>query len=220
MILDRAVSPPEGEPLLVRFVAGARAVTSSGVVAGRRAAFERDHALLLWPRPFVAASPRDRAPCPSCVSSRVRWRPKRAHQQRVAISAFSAQMGVSCEARARKACNSLFSPPQPAARPPLRPLPSAPCTFYTTTYTSRSSTAMETDASGSGGWRFAQCFGDKGEVEDITEGTARNSYVPSLVATADAPLSSRHHLHCRVRFHGQLSRDGRQGRPSRPVRAQ
>jgi len=22
----------------------------------------------------------------------------------------------------------------------------------------------------SGGWRFAQCFGDKGEVEDITEG--------------------------------------------------
>ena len=29
---------------------------------------------------------------------------------------------------------------------------------------------MDTDASGSGGWRFAQCFGDKGEVEDITEG--------------------------------------------------
>jgi serine/threonine-protein phosphatase 2A regulatory subunit B len=27
------------------------------------------------------------------------------------------------------------------------------------------------DPSGSGGWRFAQCFGDKGEVEDITEGT-------------------------------------------------
>jgi serine/threonine-protein phosphatase 2A regulatory subunit B len=26
------------------------------------------------------------------------------------------------------------------------------------------------DPSGSGGWRFAQCFGDKGEVEDITEG--------------------------------------------------
>ncbi|KAF5383850.1 hypothetical protein D9615_003655 [Tricholomella constricta] len=25
------------------------------------------------------------------------------------------------------------------------------------------------DPSGSGGWRFAQCFGDKGEVEDITE---------------------------------------------------
>lgn len=31
---------------------------------------------------------------------------------------------------------------------------------------------MESDASGSGGWRFAQCFGDKGEVEDITEGAA------------------------------------------------
>lgn len=30
---------------------------------------------------------------------------------------------------------------------------------------------MDTDPSGSGGWRFAQCFGDKGEVEDITEGT-------------------------------------------------
>lgn len=29
---------------------------------------------------------------------------------------------------------------------------------------------MEHDASSSAGWRFAQCFGDKGEVEDITEG--------------------------------------------------
>jgi serine/threonine-protein phosphatase 2A regulatory subunit B len=27
---------------------------------------------------------------------------------------------------------------------------------------------METDSSS--GWRFAQCFGDKGDVEDITEG--------------------------------------------------
>jgi serine/threonine-protein phosphatase 2A regulatory subunit B len=27
---------------------------------------------------------------------------------------------------------------------------------------------MDPDASG--GWRFAQCFGDKGDVEDITEG--------------------------------------------------
>jgi len=26
------------------------------------------------------------------------------------------------------------------------------------------------DPSSSGGWRFAQCFGDKGDVEDITEG--------------------------------------------------
>lgn len=26
------------------------------------------------------------------------------------------------------------------------------------------------DPDSSGGWRFAQCFGDKGEVEDITEG--------------------------------------------------
>lgn len=29
---------------------------------------------------------------------------------------------------------------------------------------------MDVDPSGSGGWRFAQCFGDKGDVEDITEG--------------------------------------------------
>jgi hypothetical protein len=28
--------------------------------------------------------------------------------------------------------------------------------------------AMETDAQNP--WRFAQCFGDKGDVEDITEG--------------------------------------------------
>lgn len=34
---------------------------------------------------------------------------------------------------------------------------------------------MDSDASGSGGWRFAQCFGDKGEVEDITEGTSLTS---------------------------------------------
>lgn len=33
---------------------------------------------------------------------------------------------------------------------------------------------MESDASGSA-WRFAQCFGDKGEVDDITEGTQRPS---------------------------------------------
>lgn len=29
---------------------------------------------------------------------------------------------------------------------------------------------MEKDGDPSGGWRFAQCFGDKGEVEEITEG--------------------------------------------------
>jgi serine/threonine-protein phosphatase 2A regulatory subunit B len=31
-------------------------------------------------------------------------------------------------------------------------------------------TVMDGDPSGSGQWRFAQAFGDKGEVEDITEG--------------------------------------------------
>ena len=34
------------------------------------------------------------------------------------------------------------------------------------------SSIMDQDASSSGGWRFAQCFGDKGEVEDITEGAS------------------------------------------------
>jgi serine/threonine-protein phosphatase 2A regulatory subunit B len=29
---------------------------------------------------------------------------------------------------------------------------------------------MDGNLSGSGGWRFAQCFGGKGEVKDITEG--------------------------------------------------
>ena len=33
--------------------------------------------------------------------------------------------------------------------------------------------AMETDAQNP--WRFAQCFGDKGDVEDITEGKILSS---------------------------------------------
>ena len=55
---------------------------------------------------------------------------------------------------------------------------------------------MDQDASSSGGWRFAQCFGDKGEVEDITEGTSpepcpsshsarRASYPVHPASTAD-----------------------------------
>jgi hypothetical protein len=40
---------------------------------------------------------------------------------------------------------------------------------------------MDTDPSGSGGWRFAQCFGDKGEVEDITEGSFSPIFVPMSV---------------------------------------
>ena len=45
---------------------------------------------------------------------------------------------------------------------------------------------MDTDPSGSGGWRFAQCFGDKGEVEDITEGAYTiplSIYNPSFFAS-------------------------------------
>lgn len=44
---------------------------------------------------------------------------------------------------------------------------------------------MDTDPSGSGGWRFAQCFGDKGEVEDITEGR-----FTSLMASFGALIES------------------------------
>jgi hypothetical protein len=47
--------------------------------------------------------------------------------------------------------------------------------------------AMDTDPSGSGGWRFAQCFGDKGEVEDITEGA---SFFQRNLSTAFSVLTS------------------------------
>lgn len=41
------------------------------------------------------------------------------------------------------------------------------------------------DPDSSGGWRFAQCFGDKGEVEDITEGLAVPSIYPSKTLTSE-----------------------------------
>ena len=45
------------------------------------------------------------------------------------------------------------------------------------------------DPDSSGGWRFAQCFGDKGEVEDITEGRTvpfnPTLPSPSLLGVAD-----------------------------------
>ncbi len=47
---------------------------------------------------------------------------------------------------------------------------------------------MDQDASSSGGWRFAQCFGDKGDVEDITEGTSRaptSHRYPRLTSSVD-----------------------------------
>jgi len=48
---------------------------------------------------------------------------------------------------------------------------------------------MELDASGSGQWRFAQCFGDKGEVEDITEAdiisTVEFDHTGDYLATGD-----------------------------------
>ena len=41
---------------------------------------------------------------------------------------------------------------------------------------------MDTDATG---WRFAQCFGDKGEVEDITEGASLAWSTPPLRLAAE-----------------------------------
>lgn len=37
---------------------------------------------------------------------------------------------------------------------------------------------MDTDGTG---WRFAQCFGDKGEVEDITEGMCTIIIITTIV---------------------------------------
>ena len=71
---------------------------------------------------------------------------------------------------------------------------------------------MDTDPSGSGGWRFAQCFGDKGEVEDITEGMSFLSFLASaarLCLAADIVryfAISGHHLHRRVRCDRKLPR--------------
>ncbi|KAN0063702.1 protein phosphatase 2A regulatory subunit cdc55 [Thecaphora frezii] len=48
---------------------------------------------------------------------------------------------------------------------------------------------MEKDGDPSGGWRFAQCFGDKGEVEDITEAdiisTVEFDHTGDYLATGD-----------------------------------
>ncbi|PWN50443.1 protein phosphatase 2A regulatory subunit PR55 [Violaceomyces palustris] len=48
---------------------------------------------------------------------------------------------------------------------------------------------MERDGDPSGGWRFAQCFGDKGEVEDITEAdiisTVEFDHTGDYLATGD-----------------------------------
>ena len=66
------------------------------------------------------------------------------------------------------------------------------------------------DPSSSGGWRFAQCFGDKGEVEDITEGMPRCLDLQPPHGYRERPSGSfivcnyhhsRHHLHGRIRLH-------------------
>lgn len=60
-----------------------------------------------------------------------------------------------------------------------------------------------------------RCFGDKGDVEDITEGKCALVMVrggPTLLTLSD----SGHHIDGRVRSHWQLSSDGRQRRSSGP----
>lgn len=67
---------------------------------------------------------------------------------------------------------------------------------------------MEKEGDPSGGWRFAQCFGDKGEVEEITEGKLSNSHssnslFPELVKTDNRGLRWQHlraHVATRVSF--------------------
>ena len=54
------------------------------------------------------------------------------------------------------------------------------------------------DPSGSGGWRFAQCFGDKGEVEDITEGMRCVHYALDHHTNLSGRDRSRHHIDRRV----------------------
>ena len=93
----------------------------------------------------------------------------------------------------------------------------------------------------------ARCFGDKGDVEDITEGTSfllcsnvssqsavecRRKRFPNLcpsppplsplskTARAHRILCSRHHLYGRVRSYRQLSRDRRQRWSSGIVRTE
>jgi hypothetical protein len=48
---------------------------------------------------------------------------------------------------------------------------------------------MDPDASG--GWRFAQCFGDKGDVEDITEGIYTSSLCLFWALRTSPPASLR-----------------------------
>lgn len=49
------------------------------------------------------------------------------------------------------------------------------------------------DAEPNNQWRFAQCFGDKGEVEDITEGMSgvRVFNQADIISHALCPSSSR-----------------------------
>jgi len=75
------------------------------------------------------------------------------------------------------------------------------------------------DPSSSGGWRFAQCFGDKGDVEDITEGWFYSSFAAchthaeragccgprtELTNYLFSVVISRHHLDGGIRLHRKL----------------
>jgi len=71
---------------------------------------------------------------------------------------------------------------------------------------------MDSDASGSGGWKFAQCFGDKGEVEDITEAdiisTVEFDSTGNYLATGDkggrVVLFERNESECEYKFYTEF----------------
>ena len=67
---------------------------------------------------------------------------------------------------------------------------------------------MENPKDGLSRWLNAKCrcFGDKGDVEDITEGMD----ITSVAQKRGANSVSRHHLHRRIRSYRELPRNWRQ----------
>lgn len=129
----------------------------------------------------------------------------------------------------------------PRSPPTVVPSPSSPSTnpsrSFAPSHPSPPPTAMEADAppgSPSSQWRFAQCFGDKGEVEDITEGQSRpcsarsrsllrsSSLAPLTVLPPSLALPSSSPSFCALSSstHAEPSeRESRQARAATPWRA-
>lgn len=63
-----------------------------------------------------------------------------------------------------------------------------------------------------------RCFGDKGDVEDITEGKGNLAMVLGGRTLLTVWSGSGHHIDGRIRSYWQLSSDGRQRRSSSPFR--